>query len=59
MTSITRGMPEVRRITYPRQNSELTHRHFYNGYIECQLSPPTSAEACEKSSRWLWKEKLC
>ena len=19
----------------------------------------TSAEACEKSSRWLWKEKLC
>ena len=20
---------------------------------------PTSAEACEKSSRWLWKEKLC
>ena len=23
------------------------------------FSPLTSAEACEKSSRWLWKEKLC
>ena len=21
--------------------------------------PLTSAEACEKSSQWLWKEKLC
>ena len=21
--------------------------------------PLTSAKACEKSSRWLWKEKLC
>ena len=21
--------------------------------------PLTSAEACEKSSRWLWKEKMC
>ena len=29
---------------------ELTFRVF---------SPLTSAEACEKSSRWLWKEKLC
>ena len=23
------------------------------------FSPLTSAEACEKSSQWLWKEKLC
>ena len=23
------------------------------------FSPLTSAEACGKSSRWLWKEKLC
>ena len=23
------------------------------------FSPLTSAVACEKSSRWLWKEKLC
>ena len=23
------------------------------------FSPRTSAEACEKSSRWLWKEKVC
>ena len=23
------------------------------------FSPLTSAEACEKSSRWLWKDKLC
>ena len=23
------------------------------------FSPLTSGEACEKSSRWLWKEKLC
>ena len=23
------------------------------------FSPLTSAEACEKSSRWLWKEKWC
>ena len=23
------------------------------------FSSLTSAEACEKSSRWLWKEKLC
>ena len=23
------------------------------------FSPLTSAEACEESSRWLWKEKLC
>ena len=25
----------------------------------CHLPWHTSAEACEKSSRWLWKEKLC
>ena len=23
------------------------------------IMPLTSAEACEKSSRWFWKEKLC
>ena len=28
---------------------------FFSGVF----SPLTSAEACEKSSRWLWKEKLC
>ena len=31
-------------------------------YCNCTVTPNnihTSAEACEKSSRWLWKEKLC
>ena len=28
-------------------------------FLSGVLSPLTSAEACEKSSRWLWKEKLC
>ena len=28
-------------------------------YLSGVFSPLTSAEACEKSSRWLQKEKLC
>ena len=28
-------------------------------FLSCVFSPLTSAEACGKSSRWLWKEKLC
>ena len=28
-------------------------------FLSGAFSAPTSAEACEKSSRWLWKEKLC
>ena len=28
-------------------------------FLSGVFSPLTSAEACEKSSRWLWKEKLC
>ena len=28
-------------------------------FLSSIFSPLTSAEACEKSSRWLWKEKLC
>ena len=28
-------------------------------FLSGVFSPFTSAEACEKSSRWLWKEKLC
>ena len=28
-------------------------------FLSSVFSPPTSAEACKKSSRWLWKEKLC
>ena len=27
-------------------------------FLSGVFSPLTSAEACEKSSRWLWKEKL-
>ena len=29
------------------------------GQLSGVFSPLTSAEACEKSSRWLWKGKLC
>ena len=28
-------------------------------FLSGVFSPLTSAEACEKSSWWLWKEKLC
>ena len=28
-------------------------------FLSGTFLPLTSAEACEKSSRWLWKEKLC
>ena len=28
-------------------------------FLSGVFSPLTSAEACEESSRWLWKEKLC
>ena len=28
-------------------------------FLSGVFSPLTSAEACEKSSQWLWKEKLC
>ena len=28
-------------------------------FLSGVFSPLTSAEACEKSCRWLWKEKLC
>ena len=28
-------------------------------FLSGVFSPLTSAEACEKGSRWLWKEKLC
>ena len=28
-------------------------------FLSNVFSPLTSAEACEKSSQWLWKEKLC
>ena len=28
-------------------------------FLSGVFSPLTSAEACEKSSRWLWKEMLC
>ena len=28
-------------------------------FLSGVFSPLTCAEACEKSSRWLWKEKLC
>ena len=28
-------------------------------FLSSIFSPLTSAEACEKSSQWLWKEKLC
>ena len=28
-------------------------------FLSGVVSPLTSAEACEKSSQWLWKEKLC
>ena len=28
-------------------------------FLSGVFSPLTSTEACEKSSRWLWKEKLC
>ena len=28
-------------------------------FLSSVFSPLTSVEACEKSSRWLWKEKLC
>ena len=28
-------------------------------FLSGVFSPLTSAEACGKSSRWLWKEKLC
>ena len=28
-------------------------------FLSGLISPLTSAKACEKSSRWLWKEKLC
>ena len=31
-------------------------RTFFPAYFH--LSPLTSAEACEKSSRWLWKESF-
>ena len=27
-------------------------------FLSCVFSPLTSAEACEKRSPWLWKEKL-
>ena len=30
-----------------------------SNFLSGVFSPLTSAEACEKSSRWLWKEKLC
>ena len=28
-------------------------------FLSCVFSPLTSAEACEKGTRWFWKEKLC
>ena len=28
-------------------------------FLSGVFSPPTSAEACEKTSLWLWKKKLC
>ena len=28
-------------------------------FLSGVFPPLTTAEACEKSSRWLWKEKLC
>ena len=28
-------------------------------FLSGVFSPLNSAEACEKGSRWLWKEKLC
>ena len=28
-------------------------------FLSSVFSPLNPAEACEKSSRWLWKEKLC
>ena len=28
-------------------------------FLSAVFSPLTSAEACEKGSWWLWKEKLC
>ena len=28
-------------------------------FLSGLFSPLTSAEACEKSSWWLWKEKMC
>ena len=28
-------------------------------FLSDVFSPLTSAETCEKSSRWLWKEKFC
>ena len=30
----------------------------FSQYFLPHMAPLTSAEACEKSSRWLWKEKL-
>ena len=33
--------------------SQVIHITFYVSM------PLTSAEACEKTSRWLWKERLC
>ena len=45
----------VRLMTWWLQVRSWVEMTFLSGVF----SPLTSAEACEKSSRWLWKEKLC
>ena len=45
----------VRLMTWWLRVRSLVEATFLSGVF----SPLTSAEACEKSSRWLWKEKLC
>ena len=37
----------------------LMHDNTKANFLSGVFSPLTSAEVCEKSSRWLWKEKLC
>ena len=40
------------------KGEKAAYQHFLH-FPSGVLLPLTSAEACEKSSRWLWKEKLC
>ena len=48
-------LPTRKRISVFKLHLFCRLQMLYSGVI----SPLTSAEACEKSSRWLWKEKLC
>ena len=45
-------------IKYHRMEMPNPSTKCYN-FLSCVFSPLTSAEVCEKSSRWLRKEKSC